>query len=196
MLRSVYPFLLLSVLLAISVTAADSTSVVRNTSYVAPTGERVLQHEVVIPARLDSVWWAFTTTEGVLTWMVPVASIDLRTGGLWETNYSPSAKIGDSANIRNTVLCYIPNRMLSFKVNLTDPFPVQVREAGTLFYVIEMEEVGENRVKVVGSMLGWGEGPQWNDVYNKFDWGNSYTFEKLHERFTKGPRTWPVRPPQ
>jgi len=45
--------------------------------------------------------------------------------------------------------------MLSFKVALTDRFPVGPRQAGTLFAVLEFEKVSDHKVKVTISMAGW-----------------------------------------
>jgi len=162
----------------------------RNTSYRMPSGERVLRHEIEIPAPVDSIWASFTTVEGMKTWMVPVAEIELKTGGKLETNYDPSAHIGDSLNIHNTVLCYIPRQMFSFRIGLTKNFPPDPRLASTLFFVLLIEKVGDNSTRVEGSMLGWGVGEQWDDVYKKFEWGNGYTFEQLYKRFTVGPVNW------
>ena len=50
-----------SVLIA---TAAHGQEV-RDTSYVAPDGSRVLQQSIVVPATARQVWDAFTTTEGL-----------------------------------------------------------------------------------------------------------------------------------
>jgi uncharacterized protein YndB with AHSA1/START domain len=177
------------IMIAASFESAYSQNV-ENSSYKTFNGERVLRHEVTIPAPIDSIWYAFTTAEGMTSWMVPLAAIELKTGGRIETSYDRKAKLGDPRNIHNTVLSFIPGKMFSFKIGLTDQFPEEPRETSTLFYVIFFDEVEKDTTRVEGSMLGWGEGDQWDQVYEKFEWGNAYTFEQLYKRFTEGPVDW------
>src|SRR5690349_23708230 len=82
----------------------DFTEKVANTSYVAPTGERVLRHEVDIPAPLADAWAAMTTSDGLKSFIAPVALLELKSGGCFCTNYTPGTKIGDPGTIQNRVL--------------------------------------------------------------------------------------------
>src|SRR5688500_1786416 len=88
---------------------------VMESSYTLPDGQRVLRHEILVPARQGEVWEAFTTAKGLMTFAAPLVSIDLRPGGVWESSYSPGAKLGDPNNIRNEVVSFVPNEMLSIK---------------------------------------------------------------------------------
>jgi hypothetical protein len=73
-------------------------------------------HEGIVEASVDQVWTAFTTSDGLRSWLAPHAEIDLRVGGLMRTNYSPQGQLGDSQTIENTVLSFEPRRMISIKV--------------------------------------------------------------------------------
>ena len=53
-------------------------------------------HEGTVEASLDQVWTAFTTSEGLRSWLAPHAEIDLRVGGLMRTNYSAQGQLGDA----------------------------------------------------------------------------------------------------
>ena len=56
----------------------------------APSGnaaEKVLMLEVTVPAQLPEVWKAFTTSEGLSTWLTPGAVVDLREGGEWTAHF-------------------------------------------------------------------------------------------------------------
>ena len=64
--------------------------------------------EMKIDASLDSVWNAFTTTEGVKSWVALLADIDFRIGGKWRANYNAKGKLGDDGTIEHTILCYDP----------------------------------------------------------------------------------------
>jgi len=175
-------------------TSADAYAQrIKNTSFVAASGERVLRHEVIVNASLSDVWSALTTSEGLMSFMAPMVRMELKTGGVFESNYRVGSKPGDPDNIHNQVLNYVPMEMFSIKVGLTKQFPQRPREAGTLFSVIKLEDLGNRRVRVTESMLGWGEGTDWNQVYELFDRGNAYTLSELARRFDEGPRVWTTK---
>ena len=176
--------LLLGFLLAC---ASASAQTVENTSYVSPAGERVLQHQVVVTASLADVWNAFTTSEGLRSFVAPVAQIDFRVGGIWEASYNPQAKIGDPGNIRNEIVAYVPLRMLTIRVVNAPPkfpFPDEIKQVWT---VIEFEDLGMSRVRVTGSMAGWKTGPSWDALYKMFEADNAIVMGKLQKRFQPVP---------
>jgi hypothetical protein len=74
--------------LAVIVSTAPALAAVTDTSSVAPSGERILQQSIVIDAPRAQVWRLFTTSEGLRRWEAPVASIDLRVGGLMQSSYA------------------------------------------------------------------------------------------------------------
>jgi uncharacterized protein YndB with AHSA1/START domain len=165
-------------------------SQVKNSSFVSPSGERVLRHEVTVNGKLADVWNAVTTSEGLMTFMAPAVRVELKTGGVFDSNYRVGSNLGDPGTIHNQVLNYIPMEMFSIKVGLTDQFPARPREAGTLFAVLTFKGAGANQVQVTESMLGWGDGEDWSQVYSFFDRGNAYTLAELARRFEQGPVTW------
>lgn len=169
----------------------EFTAKVANTSYTAPTGERVLRHELDVPASIADTWTALTTTEGIRSFVAPVALMELKSGGCYCTNYTPGTKIGDPGTINNRVLSYIPRQMLSAKINLGAIFPPQPREENTLFLVMEFSERDSHTTHVKASLLGFGAGDQWDRVYRFFETGNAYVFGQLYKRFTVGPKKWP-----
>jgi uncharacterized protein YndB with AHSA1/START domain len=163
--------------------ASASAQTVENTSYVSPAGERVLQHQAVVNASLADVWKAFTTSEGLRSFVAPVAQIDFRVGGIWEASYNPQAKIGDPGNIRNEIITYVPLRMLAIRVVNAPPgfpYPDVIKNVWT---VIEFEDLGLNRVRATASMTGWKTGPDWDAVYKMFEADNAVVFGKLQKRF-------------
>jgi uncharacterized protein YndB with AHSA1/START domain len=165
-------------------------SQVKNSSFVIPSGERVLRHETRVNGSLADVWNALTTSEGLMTFMAPVVHMELKTGGVFDSNYRVGSKLGDPGTIHNQVLNYIPMEMFSIKVGLTDQFPERPRQAGTLFAVLTFKESGPTQTLVTISMLGWDTGDDWDLVYKHFDRGNSYTLAELARRFDQGPVAW------
>jgi hypothetical protein len=165
---------------------------VADTSYVAPDGTRVLRHEVVVAASASDVYQAFATAEGWRTWAVPFAEMTpaFGVGAVLETSYNPAAKIGDAKNIKNKILAYIPNRMFAFQAVQA---PTGFKHADLLahiFTVAELEQVSAKKTRIRLSMLGYAQGPGFDELYAAFSKGNAWTMEKLAERFAKGPIDW------
>ncbi|MCA9201138.1 MAG: SRPBCC domain-containing protein, partial [Planctomycetales bacterium] len=84
-------------ILAVTATLAISSAV------VAQETREVF--EVEIDAGVDDIWNAFTTTEGLQSWVAPLADINFKVGGKWRANYSENGELGDENTIENTILC-------------------------------------------------------------------------------------------
>ena len=79
--------------------------------------------EGVVSASLETVWAAWTTSEGLRSWYAPHAEIDLRIGGLMRANYNAQGALGDSETVEREVLSFEPNKMISIRVaRLPDGF--------------------------------------------------------------------------
>lgn len=169
--------------------AATSADVV-SCSQRERDGTRTLCHETVVPASTDTVWRLFSTTDGLSSWVAPVAAIDLRVGGIWEASYRADAKPGDRDNIRNRVLSYLPQRMLSIAVDTPPPGFPHPELVQTVWTVIELEPAGKGQTRVRVSMLGYGESTEFDELYALFDHGNALTLCKLDERVRSGRTSW------
>ena len=70
------------------------------------------------------VWAALCTKEGLESWNVAHADVDLKVGGKMLTHYDPKGKLGDPNTIENLILSFEPRRMLSIKVgHCPEKFP-------------------------------------------------------------------------
>jgi uncharacterized protein YndB with AHSA1/START domain len=165
---------------------------VADTSYAAPDGTRVLRHEIVVPASAAEVYRAFTTAEGWRTWAVPFAQLTpgLSVGAIMETSYNPAAKPGDANNIKNKVLAYIPDRLFAFQVVQAPQGFKRADLLARVFTVAEFEAVDTRRTRIKLSMLGYGSGAAFDELYAFFSKGNAWTAQKLAARFEKGPIDW------
>ncbi len=161
--------------------------VVHNTSYLSPVAGKVLRHEIIVNADQADVWRAFTTSEGLRSFAAPVAQIDLRIGGTWESSYNPDARIGDPNNIQNEVLSFLPMEMLSTRIKRTPPGFPHPELGKQLWTVLQFFDLGNRQVKVVGSMLGWQDGPDWEPIYALFERGNASVLEALREALERRP---------
>jgi hypothetical protein len=181
-LAAALPLLLLTAPLAAQEAAGSS--------YVAPDGSRVLRHGITVPAPAAEVWEALTTTEGVRSWAVPVAEVDFRLGGVWESSYRPDARIGDPANIRNRFIAYLPMRMVAIQIDRAPPGFPHADLLPELFTVIELEALAPDRTQVTISMVGFRQGDGYDILHRHFDAGNAWSLEQLRKRFAEGPVDW------
>lgn len=185
MLRSFWFF---SAILLISPAAQAET--VADCSRVEASRERTLCFETVLPADLAAVWALWAEPAQLRTWLAPVATIDLRPGGMMEAAYDPAGRLGDDANILNRVVAVAPWQSFAIQVARAPPgfpHPDEVRELVTF---IEFEPVGASSTRVRVSMLGYREAPAYDALYAFFARGNAWTLEKLRERVVDGPVNW------
>ena len=168
---------------------------VKDTSFRAPSGERVQRLEIILPATTRAVWDLVSTPEGWMSFMAPAVDMQLKTGAKFESNYRVGARIGDPGTITNTVLAYVPLQMFAMKIGLTSAFPKEVREADRLFSVLTMEEAGKGKTKLSEMMLGWEEGTGWESTWKFFLQGNRRTLLEIHKRIVEGPVDWSARKP-
>lgn len=163
---------------------------VANSSYVEADGDKVLQLSIVVKATPAQVWRAFTTGEGYREWVAPVAQIDLAVDGMIEASYSATAKIGDPDNIKNRIVAYVPERMLSIR-NVQAPKALPHRDLfPRISTTMEFEDVGGGRTRVQLTAVGYGKDPGFDVLYGHFEWGNAYTLNELKKRFDTGPIDW------
>ena len=163
---------------------------VTNSSFVEADGDRVLQLSIVVTASPAQVWDAFTTAEGYRAWVAPVSAVDLRIGGDIEASYDPTAKIGGPDNIRNRIVAYVPQRLLSFR-NVQAPKALPHRELfGDIVTTLEIEDLGAGRSRVSLTSVGYAPGEGFDVLYRHFEWGNAYSLNELKKRFETGPIDW------
>ena len=125
---------------------------IMNRSFVSENGEKFLRYEMEVDTPIAEMWEAIATEEGMKTWMVPVARLDLTIGGTVQTNYNPNSKIGDEGTIPLGIINYIPNEMLIYKVVLNNVFPKKCRdEDKNLQEIIQLKPLANNKTKVIST---------------------------------------------
>jgi uncharacterized protein YndB with AHSA1/START domain len=152
---------------------------VKVTMLAAP--EKQLKFEVVVPAKIEDVWAAFTTHEGLVTWLWSDVSVDLREGGDWTVHF-PGGKTGGGS-----IVSFVKGQQVVMRAMAPEQFP-EVRRERTLA-VFDFEPVG-NETRVVLTQSGWKQGKEWDDAYTYLADGNAQLLAQLHERFAKGPINW------
>jgi uncharacterized protein YndB with AHSA1/START domain len=181
-------------LLPLAAAAAEQAGpAVEDTSYRDANGNWVQQIRVVVDAPVAKVWAAFATSEGFKTWAAPVAHIDLRNDGMIEASYSLTAKIGDPDNIRNRIVAYVPERVIVLQ-NVHAPQSARAAfdpaTFKTIRSVIEFQDLGNGKTRVIQSGVGYGSGEAYEKVFKHFRAGNVFAFRLLAQSFATGPIDW------
>jgi len=149
--------------------------------------ERSFEVSAVIPAAPAEVFKAFTTPKGWKRFGVPFAAVDFRVGGIVETNYRSDAHIGQPDNIKNQVVAYVPGRLVVLKnVQAPPSFPYP-KEFATTVTVFELRPEGANATRVTVSGVGYGEGPAYDWLLEKFKEGDAWSLKALANSYARKP---------
>src|SRR5690349_14656774 len=152
---------------------------VKVTKQSAP--EKALIFEVTVPASRATVWNAFTTSQGLSTWLTPNAVVDLRKGGEWTAHF-PGGKTGGG-----TILSFVPGQEITLAAMAPEQFPTVRAERTTARF--EFTAKGESTL-VRLTQTGWKNGDEWDKAYDYLARGNTQLLETLRRRFTDGPIDW------
>ena len=138
-----------------------------------------LVSEAVIDAPVQTVWDLFTTREGMESWAVAKAAIELRVGAIWRTSYAAGSTLDDETVIETEVLAFDPGRMLAARTTRPPagfPFPTAIRQT---WYVLYIEPLGDARTRVVHKMFGFTEDEESRKMRAFFERGNAYQLNQL-----------------
>lgn len=139
----------------------------------------------VVSAPLKDVWAAWTTNEGITSWMVASGEVDLRIGGAYRTSYTKGSDLKGKDVIVNTILAYDPYRMITIKTTQTPerfPFKEAMDKCWTVIY---LEPEGEKQTKVVIRMNGYDATEQSQQMKRFFKTGNQQTLDALIQKFKR-----------
>ncbi len=157
-------------------------------SYLDASGARVLREWIVVDAPRRAVWNAFTTDTDFVKWAVPVAHITPGNGGLIEFGLSPASRIGDPDNVRNRIDIFLPDELLAFHnefVPAGGPFdPPTFASVRTL---LAFEDAGEGHTRVTQTVVGFGTGAKYDQLYDHLRGGNAEYLAALEGHFHKKP---------
>jgi uncharacterized protein YndB with AHSA1/START domain len=159
---------------------AQAQSSVNVTRDSAP--HKSLKLEVSIPASPDAVWQAFSTSDGLSTWLTPGAIVDLRKRGEWTAHF-PGGKTGGG-----TILSFIPKREMVMSAMAPEWFPTVRAERTTATFRFLPQGSGSTLVQL--DQTGWKEGEEWDKAYDYLAKGNAQLLETLRRRFVDGPLDW------
>ncbi len=144
--------------------------------------ERALVFEVDLPASIDDVWTAFTTSEGLSTWLTPHATVELRNGGEWTAHFPGGATGG------GTIVSFEPKGQIVMAAKAPPQFPHVNAERTTAAW--NFTSLGPKSTRLVLKQTGWKQGEEWDKAYEYLASGNRQLLEILLTRFQKGPINW------
>ncbi len=158
---------------------AGHAAEVRNSSFVEPNGERVLQLSIEIAAPAARVWKGFVDEETLRHWNAPVAHVDLRNGGEIEESYDPKARLGGGQTIHHRILTYLPERLLVLQNISTPPGLPGAAAYPKIVQVIQLEPLAGDRTRVTLSGAGYGGDAASSQLYAFFVEGNAGYLQSL-----------------
>ncbi len=144
--------------------------------------EKALLFEVAIPASLEDLWTAFTTSDGLSTWLTPGAVVELRKGGEWTAHFPGGATGG------GTIIDFTPKTKLVISAKAPPMFPHVSAERTTAVWTFE--PVSEKVTRVTLRQTGWKQGEEWDKAYDYLAVGNAQLLDTLGRRFKSGPIDW------
>ncbi|MGH7634340.1 MAG: SRPBCC family protein, partial [Gemmatimonadaceae bacterium] len=79
--------------------------------------EKVLRIEITVPASRADVWKAFSTSEGLSTWLAPNSVVQLRPGGEWMVHFPGSSSAGGN------IVSFVPEKEIVISALAPERFP-------------------------------------------------------------------------
>jgi uncharacterized protein YndB with AHSA1/START domain len=168
------------VVLILASPAAAQNHAVRVERIAAP--EKMLRFEVTVPAAVDDVWKAFTTREGMTTWLWSDARIDLKPGGDWLVLF-PGGSTGGG-----TIVSVDPGRRIVISALAPEKYPTVRRERTRATFEFAPATPSGTIVTLV--QTGWKTGAEWDAAYDYLAIGNAQLLGQLRYRFDAGPIDW------
>lgn len=154
------------------------------------SGGRILIEEVHIDAPVAAVWDAYVTVEGWTAWVSPVAAIDLRPGGLIQSNYNKDAQIGDDGTNELQIVNFVPERLLTLRADVSELWPgVMQKDADNLMNVIIFDDLGDQRTRLQSFGLGYGDAEEYEELLGFFLEANAGLYVDLKRYLELGERS-------
>ena len=160
-----------------------------DTSFIESNGNRVICLSVEVAALPEDVWRTLTTAEGWKSFAVAFAEMEMKVGGVIETSYKPTARMGDPDNIKNEIVAYVPGKMMAIRCIQAPRNFQHKQEFFATSTVFELLPVGGQKTRMVVTAEGYRPGEAYDELFRKFRRGDAYTLEKLRSRFDKSSKS-------
>ena len=142
------------------------------------TDEKIVKSFVCYQS-LDSLWWRWTTHEGLKTFFGSDNKVDFHIGGAYEIQFLTDKPYGSRGTEGCTLLSFLPKRMLSFTWIAPPSMPELRSKAHKTWVVVELTPVSTNETTITLTHLGWPEDTTWKKAYNYFNGAWNYVVSNL-----------------
>jgi uncharacterized protein YndB with AHSA1/START domain len=173
-------FVAAAVLMGGAASGARAAGPVTVTRVASP--EKALRFEVTVPGTIDQVWAAFTTKEGLATWLWRDVRVEARPGGDWLVVFPESTGGG-------TIVSLTPKKQLVISALAPEQFPTVRKDRTTATFGFVAVTPTSTAVTLV--QTGWKAGTEWDAAYEYLANGNAELLTQLYQRFVSGPLAWP-----
>lgn len=148
-----------------------------------------IRNAAVVEAPVEQVWQAWTTRDGVKSFLGLDGEVEARPGGLFRVIYQPGAATPQARGNDGRVLAIEPMRMLS--VTWMTPMHMKALAGQSTVLTLYFSPVdGGRRTRVELINTGYGTGALWREAhaYNVKGWDR--VMSGLEARFRHGPLPW------
>lgn len=139
-----------------------------------------------IRADQKTIWEKWTTHSGLKSFIGLDNKLDFRLGGAYEIYFLLENPSGTRGGEGNTVLSYLPHKMLSFTWNAPPSIPEVRNHAHKTWVVVQLEEVAVGQTLVSLDHLGWLDGDKWDEAYAYFDRAWDIVLDSLKDSLSVG----------
>lgn len=118
---------------------------------------------------LDSVWWRWTTHEGLKTFFGSDNKIELFPNGAFEIYFLLDRPVGQRGSEGCNVLSFLPKKYFSFSWNAPPQYEKVRNSDYKTWVVVTFNPISDSQTEVVLTHLGWPKDEEWTPVFNYFD---------------------------
>lgn len=147
-----------------------------------------VDRDLEVAAAPGDVWAAFTSVDGLTSWMSRGATCELRFGGDYEFLYAPDAPEGARGMVGTRIQSYLPGRMLAHTTFAPAKLPAVAADPPVVVWRFDAGEDGSTRVRF--SAAGFGSGPQWETYRGQLEENLDLALDRLQRLFEHGPIDW------
>lgn len=146
---------------------------------------RVVEFTGRLPAPVSEVWKAFTTAEGLASFLAPAAYVEPHVDGLYEWYICPECPKGQRGLEGHRILAFEPERRLM--VSWGTPFMTRA-VLGDQHTIAEFtfRPIDAHNSIIRMRQFGIGEGPAWRGAEIYFDARWRDVYQNLWDRFSTG----------
>jgi len=133
------------------------------------TSDKTITKKIAVNCPLETVWWKWTTREGLLTFFGRDNKIELVEGGCFEIYFLTDNPAGLRGSEGCKILAFEPMSMISFTWNAPPEFK-EVRESSYLTAVIvNFRVINNKQTEILLRHLGWPKDKRWDPVHTYFN---------------------------